>query len=110
MQGQPTAQLVRAHPLIGQLLRQSDIRKYIPDSRSDENASWDATKPPQDIARLKEAGVFLDLKQWRGARSNPLGMADDGYVLEYRLSDGEMATRRLIASRAIICGVLAVPS
>ncbi len=25
--------------------------------------------------------------QWRGARSNPIGMSDDGYVLEYRLFD-----------------------
>jgi hypothetical protein len=25
--------------------------------------------------------------QWRVARSNPVGMADDGYVLEYRLFD-----------------------
>jgi hypothetical protein len=25
--------------------------------------------------------------QWRGHRSRPIGMADDGYVLEYRLSD-----------------------
>jgi hypothetical protein len=25
--------------------------------------------------------------QWRGHRSNPVGMADDGYVLDYRLAD-----------------------
>ncbi len=25
--------------------------------------------------------------QWRAARSNPVGMADDGYVLQYRLFD-----------------------
>lgn len=87
MPGQPTAQQVRAHPVIGQLLGQSDVRKYLPDSREAGSAAWDATRSPADIARLKEAGVFLDLMQWRGARSNPIGMGDDGYVLEYRLSD-----------------------
>ena len=25
--------------------------------------------------------------RWRGHRSNPVGMADDGYVLDYRLVD-----------------------
>ncbi|MHA1545330.1 MAG: ethylbenzene dehydrogenase-related protein, partial [Alphaproteobacteria bacterium] len=36
---------------------------------------------------LKKLGQFVDLMQWRAHRSNPVGMADDGYVLEYRLSD-----------------------
>jgi hypothetical protein len=31
--------------------------------------------------------VFLDLIQWRAHRSNPVGMADDGYVLEWRNFD-----------------------
>lgn len=38
--------------------------------------------------KLKSNGTFLDLMQWRVARSNPVGMADDGYVLEYRNFDG----------------------
>ena len=32
-------------------------------------------------------GAFLDLMQWRVNRSGPVGMADDGYVLEYRNFD-----------------------
>jgi hypothetical protein len=51
-------------------------------------ASWDKTKSPEEIAKIKAAGGFVDLMQWRAARSNPVDMADDGYVLEYRLSDG----------------------
>jgi hypothetical protein len=50
-------------------------------------ASWDKTKSAEEIAKLKADGRFLDLMQWRVARSNPVGMADDGYVLEYRLFD-----------------------
>jgi len=50
--------------------------------------SWDKTKSPEEIAKIKVAGGFVDLMQWRAARSNPVDMADDGYVLEYRLSDG----------------------
>ena len=36
---------------------------------------------------LLAAGGFLDLMQWRVNRSAPVGMADDGYVLEYRNFD-----------------------
>jgi hypothetical protein len=63
------------------------VRKYLPGSRTDEGASWDQTKSPEEIAALKAEGQFLDLMQWRAHRSNPIDMADDGYVLEYRLSD-----------------------
>ncbi|OGI43683.1 MAG: hypothetical protein A2150_05800 [Candidatus Muproteobacteria bacterium RBG_16_64_11] len=78
---------VKANPLIGQTLKKTDVRKYLPASRTDANASWDKTKSPEEIAKLKAAGQFVDLMQWRAHRSNPVGMADDGYVLEYRLFD-----------------------
>ena len=87
MPGQPKKAEVQALPLLGKQLKKSDIRKYLPASRTDEGASWDKTKSPEEIAALKAAGEFLDLMQWRAARSNPVGMADDGYVLEYRLFD-----------------------
>ncbi len=77
---------VEANPLY-QALKQSDVRKYLPSTRTDENASWDKGKSPEEIAKIKAAGGFLELMQWRAHRSNPVGMADDGYVLEYRLSD-----------------------
>ena len=83
-----TKSQVRSHPLLGKSgLGKSDIRKYLASTRSDEMASWDKTKSKQDIAGIKAGGGFLDLMQWRVARSNPVGMADDGYVLEYRLFD-----------------------
>jgi hypothetical protein len=87
MPGQPKKAEVKALPLIGQQMKKSDIRKYLPATRTDDAASWDKTKPAGEIAGLKAAGAFLDLMQWRAARSNPVGMADDGYVLEYRLFD-----------------------
>jgi Ethylbenzene dehydrogenase len=77
---------VEANPLY-QALRQIDVRKYLPSTRTDADASWDKGKSPDEIAKIKGAGGFLDLMQWRAHRSNPVGMADDGYVLEYRLSD-----------------------
>jgi hypothetical protein len=80
---------VKAHAVFGDAgLKESDIRKYLPASRTDDMASWDKTKSPEEIAKIKAAGGFVDLMQWRAARSNPVDMADDGYVLEYRLSDG----------------------
>jgi hypothetical protein len=78
---------VKAHPLLGGSLKKKDVRKYLPASRSDDEATWDGTKSAEEIAALKAAGGFVDLMQWRGHRSRPIGMADDGYVLEYRLSD-----------------------
>ncbi|MDO8607948.1 MAG: ethylbenzene dehydrogenase-related protein [Phaeospirillum sp.] len=76
---------VAANPLLGQTLKKSEVRKFLPPTRTGE--SWDSTRSPDEIAKLKAAGGFLDLMQWRAHRSNPVGMADDGYVLEYRLSD-----------------------
>jgi hypothetical protein len=75
------------HPQLGSAgLKQTDVRKYVPQSRTDGD-SWDKLEPAGKLAALKAQGGFLDLMQWRGNRSNPVGMADDGYVLEYRLFD-----------------------
>lgn len=82
-----TKDQVKSHALLGKVLKKSDVRKYLPSTRSDENANWTKTKSIEDIAKLKTEGKFLDLMQWRVARSNPVNMADDGYVLEYRLFD-----------------------
>jgi len=87
MPERPDAAAVKAHAYLGKVLKKKDIRKYLPSSRTDENASWDAVKSPAEIKALKAAGQFVDLMQWRVARSNAVGMADDGYVLEYRLFD-----------------------
>lgn len=78
---------VKAHPLLGKGLKKKDVRKYLPASRSDDAASWDKTKTADEIAALKKSGGFVELMQWRGHRSLPIGMGDDGYVLEYRLTD-----------------------
>lgn len=73
-------------------LGESNVRKYIPQSREDGpfEASWDRPRGDDEIRQLREDGVFLDLIQWRAHRSNPMGVADNGYVLEYRHgSEGE---------------------
>lgn len=87
MSESPSTNQVRLHPLLGKSLRKDDVRKYLPSSREDESASWDRTKPADKITEIMKRGAFADLMQWRAHRSNPLGMADDGYVLEYRLTD-----------------------
>jgi hypothetical protein len=88
MPGEPTKAEIGANPVLGaEGLKVGDIRKYLPSSRTDEAATWNATKLADEIAALKAKGEFVDLMQWRGARSAPVGMADDGYVLEYRLFD-----------------------
>ena len=77
---------VQANPLL-KALKKNDVRKYLPSTRTDALASWDKGKSVEEIERIKAAGGFLELMQWRAHRSNPVGMADDGYVLEYRNFD-----------------------
>jgi len=83
---QPSAAEVQANPLL-KALKKNDVRKYLPSTRTDALASWDKGKSVEEIERIKAAGGFLELMQWRAHRSNPVGMADDGYVLEYRNFD-----------------------
>lgn len=68
-------------------IKKNDIRKYLPAARNDPS-DWRTAKSPEEIAKIKAAGGFLDLIQWRAARSNPVGGVDDGYVLEFRNFDG----------------------
>ena len=83
---QPATAEVQANALLS-ALKKNDVRKYLPSTRTDALASWDQGRSLDEIAKIKAAGGFLDLIQWRAHRSNPVGMADDGYVLEYRNFD-----------------------
>lgn len=76
---------VAANPLLSAMKR-NDVRKFLPATRTDP-MDWKSGKPVEEIAKLKAAGGFTDLIQWRAHRSNPVGMADDGYVLEWRNFD-----------------------
>lgn len=76
---------VAANPAM-QAYKKTDVRKFLPASRSNP-ADWKTGKSVEEIAKIKAAGGFLDLIQWRAHRSNPVGMADDGYVLEWRNFD-----------------------
>ena len=84
---QVVGQTVKKHPLFADAKYDADIRKYLASTRTDDAASWDKTKSKEEIDKIKAAGGFLDLMQWRVNRSAPVGMADDGYVLEYRNFD-----------------------
>ena len=67
-------------------IKKTDVRKYLPETRTDPS-DWKTGKSVEDIAKIKAAGGFVDLIQWRAHRSHAVGMADDGYVLEWRLGD-----------------------
>jgi hypothetical protein len=78
------------HPYWGAKGRRvGDIRKYLLISRmeQDDSGAWDKVKPAADLNKLKTSGKFLDLWQWRAARSNAIGSASDDWVLEYRNGD-----------------------
>ena len=80
-----TKEEVEANPLL-KAIKKTDVRKYLPETRTDPS-DWKTGKSVEEIAKLKAAGYFVDLIQWRAHRSNPVGMTDDGYVLEFRNSD-----------------------
>jgi hypothetical protein len=80
--------VVRKHPLFRDAKKyDADIRHYLGSTRTDAAASWDQTKSIEEIAKIRAAGGFLELMQWRAHRSAGVGMADDGNILEYRLFD-----------------------
>jgi hypothetical protein len=69
-----------------QAYKKEDVRKYLPTSRT-EPSDWKTGKSVEEIAKIKAAGGFVDLIQWRAHRTNPVGAVDDGYVLEWRNFD-----------------------
>jgi len=85
MPKQFTSDEVKANVLLT-AIKKGDVRKYLPATRNDPS-DWKSGKSVEDIAKIKAAGGFVDLIQWRAHRSHAVGMADDGYVLEFRLSD-----------------------
>lgn len=76
---------VEANALL-KAIKKSDVRKYLPETRANPS-DWKTGKSVEDIAKIKAAGGFVDLIQWRAHRSYPAGMADDGFVLEFRNAD-----------------------
>ena len=82
----PSKATVQGNPMF-MAIKKSDVRKYLPTTRNDAMASWDKGKSMDEVNKLKADGGVLDLMQWRAHRSNPVGMADDFYVLEYRNGD-----------------------
>ncbi len=81
-------QQAEAHPHIGERLGESDVRKFIAQSRTEAepDTRWSSVRDPAELMDMRRQGAFLDTWQWRAHRSNPVGYADNGYVLDYRLS------------------------
>jgi PGF-CTERM protein len=86
MPDSPPSEEVSNHEYLGGVLSVSDVRKYIPETRS-EPSGWDNIVSEDEIDQLRQDGVFLDLFHWRAHRSNPVGYSDSEHVLEYRHSD-----------------------
>jgi hypothetical protein len=77
---------VRAHPYLGQKRKQTEVRKYLPATRRNID-DWASVVPEEELASLRKAGYFLDLRHWRAHRSNPIDVSDDEYVLDVRGGD-----------------------
>lgn len=77
---------VKAHPYLGKKKGQSEVSKYLPETRTDIN-DWASVVPEEKLAAQRKAGYFLDLWHWRAHRSNPIDMSDDQFVAEGRFGD-----------------------
>ncbi len=77
---------VRAHPWHGVHLGEEEVTKFILPSRiaPAESDLWRNIKPAEALTDLQKAGIFIDTWQWRAHRSNPIGWADNGYILDAR--------------------------
>lgn len=93
MYAAPKPDEVKTNTYYTNVIKKTDTRKYIPDSRNAGTAWWDVQwdqigEADKDrIATLKANGVFLDQWHWRAARGGPIGYSDDVYVLDYRNAD-----------------------
>jgi hypothetical protein len=84
--GEATADEVRAHPYLGTVRKQTEVRKYMPATRQDIG-DWASVVPEGELAALRSAGYFLDLWHWRAHRSNPIGASDDESIFDARSGD-----------------------
>jgi len=80
-----TKEEIAANPMFT-AIKKNDVRKYLPETRTDPS-DWKTGKSVEELNKIKAAGGFVDLIQWRAHRSHPVGMSDDGYVLEWRNFD-----------------------
>ena len=81
---------VQAHPYLGQKRNQEEVRKYLPETRTDMN-SWAIVQPEEKLKAQRAAGYFLDLWHWRAHRGNPVSASDDEYVFDARSGDAGKA-------------------
>lgn len=77
---------VQAHPYLGVAKKQEEVRKHLPETRTDI-ADWRSVVPEDKLAAQRKAGYFLDLWHWRAHRSNPIGASDDELIAEGRFGD-----------------------
>ena len=68
MPKQFTKEEVAANALLT-AIKKSDVRKYLPATRTDPS-DWKTGKSVEEIAKIKAAGGFVDLIQWRAHRSH----------------------------------------
>jgi len=80
------AKAVRAHPDLGQRMKQVEVSKYLPATRR-VVGDWSALVSESELAAQRKAGYFLDLWHWRAHRSNPLNISDDQNIGAARLGD-----------------------
>lgn len=88
--GAATSEEVEAHPHLGDdNLGRSDVRKFIPQSRSGDwwESPWDDIKPQSELDEMLERGEFVELAMFRSHRSAPMRHGTDHHVLDYRHGD-----------------------
>ncbi|MBE0472491.1 MAG: hypothetical protein IBX55_23660 [Methyloprofundus sp.] len=85
MSDEASSDEVKKHAYLGQQRGQSEVTKFLPQTRN--SSDWADTADADRIKQLRAAGYFLDLWHWRSARGNPLNISDDQLVHDVRDGD-----------------------
>ena len=81
MYAAPNSDDVQANSYYQDMIKKSDTRKYLPESRRGSGEWWDvkwddiSDGDAEFIAGLKQAGVLLDQWHWWAARGGPIGVS-----------------------------------
>jgi uncharacterized protein YneR len=63
-----------------------EVRKFLPETRY-VPGDWRTKRSKDELEKLVDAGYFLDFWHWRSHRSNPIGYAEDTFLLDDRKAD-----------------------
>ena len=101
--GAVSGEEVENHPHHGDILENSDVRKYIPQSRNGEwwENPWDDVKDQDELDEMLENGEYIDMPMCRCHRGLPAGYGTVQTILDHRHGAMDEPSRRIRDSQSL---------